>query len=115
MQLLTADTLLDEARMIAIALREVLETPEKTAALVTPDRTLARMVSAQMQRFGVAIDDSAGRPLMDTPPGYFMCLLAEMVASGAAPSPLLALLRHPLAAAGMEPARMPPPVARAGT
>lgn len=97
-----ADTLLDEARMIAVALREVLETPGKTAALVTPDRRLARMVAAQLQRFGVAIDDSAGRPLADTPPGVFLRLCIAMIANAAAPADLLALLRHPLAGAGMD-------------
>lgn len=99
--LLTADTLLDEARMIAIALRETLETPKKTAALVTPDRQLARMVAAQMQRFGIDIDDSAGQKLKNSPTGCFLRLAIDMVATQAAPSPLLALLRHPFAAAGM--------------
>jgi len=100
MRLITADTLLDEARLIAIALRETLETPGKTAALVTPDRQLARMVAAQMQRFGIIIDDSAGRPLMDTTPGSFLRLVADTAASATAPAPLLALLRHPLAGTG---------------
>jgi len=103
-KLLTADTQLDEARMIAIALRETLETSAKTAALITPDRSLARMVAAQMERFGVTVDDSAGEPLADTPTGCFLRLVLDVAASKAAPSPLLALLRHPLAAAGMEPA-----------
>jgi len=95
--LLTAETLLDEARMIAIAMREVLETPEKTAALVTPDRTLARMVASQMQRFGIEIDDSAGHRLSDTPAGCFLRLVADVAATGASPVSLLSLLRHPLA------------------
>ncbi|NBX04240.1 MAG: double-strand break repair protein AddB, partial [Alphaproteobacteria bacterium] len=98
--LLSADTPLEEARMIAIAMREVLETPEKTAALVTPDRTLARMAAGQMQRFGVKVDDSAGTPLLATAPAAFLRLTVEMVASGFAPNDLLALLRHPLAAVG---------------
>jgi len=101
-RLLTAETLHDEARMIAIALRKALETPGKTAALITPDRTLARMVASQMRRFGIDIDDSAGHPLIDKPSASFMRLLAEMVANQAAPVPLLALLRHPLAAAGRD-------------
>ena len=101
-KLITADTQLDEARTIAIALRETLETPGKTAALVTPDRTLARMVAAQMQRFGIEIDDSGGYKLTDTPTGCFLRLTIEMIASQAAPSPLLALLRHPFAAAGVD-------------
>lgn len=102
--LLEADTLLDEARLIAIALRESLETPGKTAALVTHDRRLALMVAAQMERFGIRIDDSAGRPLLSTPPGAFLRLAMDMAISHGAPAPLLALLRHPLAAAGMPPA-----------
>ena len=104
-KLVEADTLFDEARTIAIAMREVLETPTKTAALITPDRTLARMVSVQLQRFGVMVDDSAGKPLASSPPACFMCLIVEMVASRFAPSTLLAVLRHPLAAAGLNSAR----------
>ena len=99
--LMQADTQNDEARMIAYKLREALETPAKTAALITPDRTLARMVAAQCARWGITIDDSAGQPLADSPPAVFMRLLLEVSASGAAPLPLLALLRHPFAAAGI--------------
>jgi ATP-dependent helicase/nuclease subunit B len=102
LSLLTADTQLDEARMIAIALRETLETPGKTAALVTPDRALARMVIAQMRRFDIAVDDSAGTPLSETPAGSFLRLIANCVASAAAPVDLLALLRHPLSGAGYD-------------
>lgn len=99
------DTPLDEARVIAVMLREALDTPGKTAALVTPDRALARMVSAQMQRFGIAIDDSAGMPLLSTPAAMFMRLVLECAQSEAAPVALLALLNHPLAACGIEPER----------
>lgn len=105
-KLLVADTLLDEARTVAVILRQILETPRKNAALVTPDRSLARMVAAQMDRFGVSVDDSAGQPLLDTPAGYFLRLVIEMVAFEAAPVPLLAVLRHPLARAGREPAEL---------
>lgn len=100
-KLIEADTLLDEARMIALALREALETAAKTAALVTPDRVLARMVCAQLQRFGIRVDDSAGRPLDASPPACFLRLSIEMITTRAAPVALLALLRHPLTAAGI--------------
>ncbi len=99
-RVLEADTQADEARMIAVALRETLETPGKTAALITPDRGLARMVAMQMRRFGLSIDDSAGTPLAATPAGSFLRLVIDAVASQAAPAPVLAMLRHPLAAAG---------------
>ncbi len=93
-----------EARAIALLMREALETPEKTAALVTPDRGLARRVAAELQRWEIAIDDSAGVPLLQTPPGLFFRLLAGAVAEELAPVPLLALLKHPLAALGLAPA-----------
>jgi len=102
--LVVADTQSDEARAVAIALREALEAPHKTAAFITPDRALARMVVAEMQRFDIAIDDSAGKMLMDTPAGCFLRLAVDMVSSNAAPAELLALLRHPLAAVGVAPA-----------
>jgi ATP-dependent helicase/nuclease subunit B len=92
----------EEATAIAIALREVLERPTQTAALVTPDRGLARRVAAEMGRWGIAIDDSAGRPLSRTPVGAFLCLMAEAADAQFAPVPLLALLKHPLAAMGWD-------------
>ncbi len=47
----------EEALAIAIALREVLAEPDKTAALVTPDRALGRRVLAALARWNVAVDD----------------------------------------------------------
>ncbi len=53
----------EEALAIAVTLREALDTPGKTAALVTPDRALARRVVAALERWHVAADDSGGDPL----------------------------------------------------
>jgi inactivated superfamily I helicase/RecB family exonuclease len=90
-----------EAQAIALVLREALETPGAQAALVTPDRELAARVSAALLRYGVVADDSAGEKLAETPPAVFLRLLVHAVATELAPVPLLALLKHPLAAAGM--------------
>ena len=67
----------EEALAIAVALREALETPGKTAALVTPDRALARRVLAALERWNVTVDDSGGDALADTPAGVFARLVAE--------------------------------------
>jgi ATP-dependent helicase/nuclease subunit B len=91
-----------EAAAIALLLREALERPGARVALVTPDRELARRVSAECARHGITADDSAGEPLMETPAAAFLRLLARMVGAGFAPVPLLACLKHPLAAGGME-------------
>ncbi|HEX6218441.1 MAG TPA: double-strand break repair protein AddB [Sphingomicrobium sp.] len=85
-----------EAQAIAIALREAVETPGKTAALVTPDRSLAARVSAQLQRWKIEADDSAGRPLSHAPAGTLLLAIASVASENLAPVPLLALLKHPL-------------------
>ena len=92
----------EEAATVALLLRETLERPDRTAALVTPDRGLARRVAAELRRWDVEIDDSGGAALALTPPGAFLLLLARALADRWAPVPLLSLLKHPLAACGME-------------
>lgn len=92
----------EEAQAIALALRRALDTPEQTAALVTPDRGLARRVAAHLKRWGIAIDDSAGLPLSRTPAGAFLALFSDAAAERFAPVALLALLKHPLVRAGEE-------------
>ena len=85
-----------EAQAIALALRQALETPAKTAALVTPDRQLATRVSALLARWGIDADDSAGQPLSTTPAGTLLLGIASAAAEEMAPVALLALLKHPL-------------------
>jgi len=94
-----------EARAIALVLRQALETPERRAMLVTPDRSLGRRVAAEMARWDIAVDDSGGQPLAATPPGTFLRLLLAAVETELAPVELLALLKHPLTAGGREPQR----------
>jgi ATP-dependent helicase/nuclease subunit B len=97
LSLIEADDPAEEALAIALALRHALETENRTAALVTPDRNLARRVAAELSRWDVAIDDSAGRPLAHASAGAFLLLLAEAADAEFAPVPLLALLKHPFA------------------
>jgi ATP-dependent helicase/nuclease subunit B len=86
-------------------MRDAMRSESATAALVTPDRALARRVAAELGRWGIAIDDSAGQPLAEMPPGAFLRLLARLAAENFAPVELLAALKHPLAAGGLTPAR----------
>src|SRR5262249_23484589 len=86
----------EEALAIAVALREAVETPDKTAALVTPDRALARRVLAALKRWNVEADDSKDDNLAETPAGVFARLAAEVALGGFERVALLALLKHPL-------------------
>ncbi|MEZ5759015.1 MAG: double-strand break repair protein AddB [Emcibacteraceae bacterium] len=90
----------EEAGIIALMMREQLENPGKTAALVTPDRMLARQVAGELKRWNIEIDDSAGTPLFNTAPGIFLRLCAEMVTERLAPIPLMSALKHPFSAGG---------------
>lgn len=94
----------EEATTIALLMRRQLDAPGATAALVTPDRDLARRVAAELRRWDIEVDDSAGAPLAKMPPGVFLRLLLICIAEEFAPLPLLALLKHPLAACGLAPA-----------
>ncbi|HZR87311.1 MAG TPA: double-strand break repair protein AddB [Bradyrhizobium sp.] len=97
-----------EALAIAVAMREARHL-QKSAALVTPDRALARRVMAALSRWNLDFDDSGGEALIETSAGIFARLAAEAVTRGLEPPTLLALLKHPLcrlgaAAASFEPA-----------
>jgi len=86
----------EEALAIAIALREAIEGDGKTAALITPDRALARRVLAALARWNITVDDSGGDALADTAAGAFTRLAAQATIEGFPPITLLALLKHSL-------------------
>ena len=84
----------EEADVIALLMREALETPDKTACLITPDRALAARITASCERWGITVDDSAGNALNKTPRGTFMQLALEAALQNAAPITLLSVLKH---------------------
>jgi ATP-dependent helicase/nuclease subunit B len=90
-----------EAQGIALMMRAAIETPGRTAALVTPDRALAERVASALTRWGIAVDDSAGRPLAQLPPGTLLLGLAELAARFD-PVRLLTVLGHPLVRGGAD-------------
>nr|WP_319385424.1 double-strand break repair protein AddB [uncultured Roseibium sp.] len=98
--LLVARNEADEALSLAIALREAIERGE-SAALVSPDRMLTRRVAAELTRWNIQVDDSAGRPLDQTAPAVLLLLSAKLALHGCEPIDLLALLKHPLARLGL--------------
>ncbi len=99
MTLVEAPTPQAEALAVAFALRRALARG-RSAALVTPDRGLARRVTAALDRWGLVPDDSGGEPLALTPPGRFLRQVAGLMGAAAGSVAVTALLKHPLAAAG---------------
>ena len=94
----------EEALAAAMLLRQAVEAPARTVALVTPDRGLARRVAVELKRWAIDVDDSAGEPLARTAPGVLARLTAaaalEGSPAGRGAETLLALAKHPLAAFG---------------
>ena len=98
---LTLATAQEEAEAIALIMRRVADTPGLTAALVSPDRLLARRVATRLEAWGIRADDSAGRPFAKTVPGTFLDLVIDVMATGFAPVTVMTLLKHPLARVGL--------------
>jgi ATP-dependent helicase/nuclease subunit B len=92
----------EQAAAAALLLREALETPGRTAALITPDAELARRVSARLARWGVIADSSAGAPLAGFAVGTLAALMVRAVVNPADPVVLLGLLKHPFTRLGRD-------------
>jgi ATP-dependent helicase/nuclease subunit B len=100
LSLVSARTEEEAATTAALLLREALETPERTAALVTPDLALARRVTAKLARWGVVPDSSAGESLAGSRCGILAALAARAAVDPIDPVVLLGLLKHPFSRLG---------------
>jgi ATP-dependent helicase/nuclease subunit B len=101
-QLIEADDSAAEAKAIAVGVRAGLEQAGKRIAVITPDRELAVRVSAQLRRWAIAVDDSAGKPLLQTPEGSLIFALARALADKFTGTNVLEIAKHPLVRAGEE-------------
>ncbi|MEM1086592.1 MAG: double-strand break repair protein AddB [Pseudomonadota bacterium] len=87
---------MDEAATAALLLRRALEDDTATAALVTPDAGLARQVSAQLKRWGVGVEPSAGLPLIQSDLGSLAALTIDWMSEPDHPVKLMSVLKHSL-------------------
>ena len=92
----------DAAATLALMMRETLETPGRTCALVTPDLALGRRVAARLERWGVVPDNSSGQPLSRMPAGRLVDLAARFLHQPLDPHAMLGLLKHPLVRLDLE-------------
>jgi len=101
MRLVTTRDRHREARTIALILRRAVNEPGRTAALITPDRDLARRVKEEMKRWHITLDDTAGEPLIRFGAAHLLALLMRLVTAGVTAADLVALMHHPLADLGL--------------
>ncbi len=97
--LIEAPSARSEAGAIALRLRKAVQDGQ-TAALVTPDRSLTRQVTAALGRWNIVPDDSAGVPLTLSAPGRFLRQISGLLGQTITSETLLALLKHPLCHSG---------------
>jgi ATP-dependent helicase/nuclease subunit B len=91
----------EEALAIALIMRETLNHPTRTAALITPDRELAQRVKAELQRWSIAIDDSAGEPLSRFGMASLVMQVIAVVETDFSAETLVGVLHHPLMRCGL--------------
>jgi len=89
----------EEARVITAIVREKIFETECSIAIVTPNQTLMRRLRAELALHGITSNDSAGRPLKDTPVGSFLINLAAFLKNPSCAT-LIHLGKHPLCAKG---------------
>lgn len=90
--LVAAPTQHDEARAIAVAVREALHEDRGRIGIITPDRDLARRIARELERFGIEIDDSAGIPLSQSGAGRLVRQMLALAGSNCGPVELVGLL-----------------------
>ena len=100
--LVEADDSAQEAKVIAVCVRRRLEHAEQRIAVLTPDREIAGRVAAQLRRWGIFVDDSAGRPLSEVPEGALILAIAKAMARRFAATNILEIAKHPLVTLGSD-------------
>lgn len=91
----------EEAQAVALMLRQALQEPEKSVALVTPDRNLAERVVVLLARWGIEANDSAGSVLAEQPIGSYLAALIAAAVPHAEAVDWLSFLKHPYTACGL--------------
>lgn len=90
-----------EAAAIAHGIRSLIG-GKRRVALITPDRQLSRQVTAELARWSLVPDDSAGQPLHLTPPGRLLRQVSALFGRPVTSEALLALIKHPLVSSGSD-------------
>ena len=101
-RLIEADDSAQEAKIIAVHIRQRLEQAGQRTALITPDREIAARVASQLRRWGISVDDSAGKPLLQSPEGTLFLGLANAVARRFSATDILEIAKHPLVHMNMD-------------
>ncbi|MCF6326850.1 MAG: double-strand break repair protein AddB [Devosiaceae bacterium] len=91
--LIKAKTEQEQALAIAIAAQNGLAN-NQSVGIITPDRNFARRITAELKRFDIHVDDSAGTPLFQSEAGRFARQILGAAQNKFSAVDLMALLRN---------------------
>ncbi len=91
----------EEARTIALTLRETLECEGKTAGLITNNKHLIERVTSELEKWNIEIDDYLGQSLINSLAGKFFLVVGNILKNNFEPEDFLALLKHPFCNMGI--------------
>jgi len=83
----------EQAQIVGVAARNALENGQ-TVGIITPDRNLARRIIAELARFDIKVDDSAGMALFHSRAGRLARQVLALITSNIGPVDLMALLSN---------------------
>ena len=92
----------NEALTIALAIRHIEDTGEKSCALITRDDELAKNVSLILEKWNIKAENSFGNTLIDTQQGTYLQLVLDVAFGNFSMISLLSLLKHDLFCCGLE-------------
>lgn len=95
----------EQARAVALAARNALS-DSRTVGIISPDRNLARRIAAELLRFEIEVDDSAGTPLFQSRIGRLARQVLALVAKNFSPVDVMALVRNRRVSIGQSRARV---------
>jgi ATP-dependent helicase/nuclease subunit B len=90
----------EEARIVALLMREALDGSSKRIALVTPNEALMARVQAHLQRYGVQANRTSSGTLGESEAGSLYLAMLEAMESPESVQKLIQLLNHPLVRVG---------------
>lgn len=100
-QMVTCVNLMEEARVIALMMRQAFETTKGPIVLITSNRNLAEWVGQELNRWNLVANQSQGKALSQAPPGRFLLSVADYLKDPSLLG-LLRVLKHPFVAKSLD-------------
>lgn len=90
-----ADNILEEGQIVAALIRQTLEDPKKTVAVIAPNRSISKSILSACLEYGITLNDSGGSPITECKNTHFILLILDLILTDYHPVSFIEFLRHP--------------------